>query len=100
MATPRDAVTVAPHVYRVLLENDRVRVLEVRGTPGATTQMHSHPASVAIAVTDGTYRFTSPDGRTTDAELKAGQAMYFDAVEHAGEFTGTTETRVVLVELK
>ena len=100
MATAADAVTVAPHVYKVLLENDRVRVLEVRANPGDKTEMHSHPANVAIAITDGKYRFTSPDGQTTEAELKAGQVMYFDAVEHAGEFTGTTEARALIVELK
>lgn len=100
MATAGDAVTVAPHVYKVVLENDRVRVLDVRGKPGDKTEMHSHPPVVAIAITDGKYRFTSPDGQTMEAELKASEAMYFDAVEHAGEFTGTTEARGVLVELK
>jgi hypothetical protein len=28
---PNDAVTVAPHLYTVVLENERVRVLAVRG---------------------------------------------------------------------
>lgn len=100
MATAKDAVTTAPHIYKVVLENDRVRVLEVLGKPGDKTEMHSHPANVAIAITDGKFRFTSPDGKTLEAELKAGQAMYFDALEHAGEFTGTSEARALLVELK
>jgi quercetin dioxygenase-like cupin family protein len=100
MPTAGDAVIVAPHVYKVVLENDRVRVLDVRGKPGDKTEMHSHPAVVAIAVTDGKVRFTSPDGQTMEAELKAGETMYFDAVEHAGEFTGATEAQIVLVELK
>jgi len=37
-----DAVAVAPDHYRVLLENERVRVLEFRVEPGAKTQMHRH----------------------------------------------------------
>ena len=97
---PGDAVTVAPHAYKVVLENDRVRVLEFRANPGAKTAMHSHPALVYIALTDGQYRFTVPDGQTMDAELKAGQAMYLDPVEHTTEITGTTEARGLLVELK
>ncbi len=100
MATAKDAVTVAPHIYKVVLENDRVRALDARGKPGDKAEMHSHPASVVIAITDGKYRSTSPDGQTTEAEMKAGQAMYFDAGEVAIEFTGTGEARVVLVELK
>lgn len=95
-----DAVTVAPHAYRVVMENDRVRVLEFRGNPGDTTEMHSHPAQVAVALSDGNYRFTSPDGQTIEAELKVGEAMYLDPVEHATEVLGTSAAHVVLVELK
>lgn len=100
MASAGDAVTVAPHVYKVVLENDRVRVLDVRGKPGDKTEMHSHPPVVAVALTDCKFRFTSPDAQTMEAELTAGQVMYFDAVEHAGEFTGATAAQIVLVELK
>jgi quercetin dioxygenase-like cupin family protein len=95
-----DAVTVAPHVYKVMLENDRVRVLEARAKPGDKTEMHSHPAQVAIALTDCQLRFTSPDGQTMEAELTAGQAIYLPAVEHTTEIMGTTEAQMVLVELK
>jgi quercetin dioxygenase-like cupin family protein len=95
-----DAVTVAPHVYRVVLENERVRVLEVRGKPGDKTALHSHPAMVAVAITDGSYRFGSADGVPTDAELKAGQAMFLDRVEHTTEISGTAEVHALLVELK
>ena len=77
-----------------------MRVLEFRGNPGDKTELHSHPAMVAIALTDGKYRFTSPDGQTMDVELTAGQAMYLDAVEHATEIAGTTEAHGLLVELK
>jgi len=93
-----DAVTVAPHFYAVVLENDRV--LEARGKPGDKTALHAHPAQVVIAITDGQFRFTSPDGHTVEAELKAGQAMYLDPVEHTAEITVTTESHTVLVELK
>lgn len=96
----RDAVTVAPHLYKVVLENERVRVLEVQGKPGEKTEMHLHPAQVAIAITDGKFRFTSPGSQPMEAELKAGQAMYLDPVEHTTEIMGTAEARVLLVELK
>jgi hypothetical protein len=38
---PGDAITVAPHLYKVLLDNDRVRVLEVRAQPGVTSALHT-----------------------------------------------------------
>jgi len=95
-----DAVTVASHLYKVLLENDRVRVLEVRAYPGIKTELHTHPSQVAVAISDGHYRFTSAEGQSMDVALTAGQAMYLDPVEHATEIIGTQEAHVVLVELK
>ena len=95
-----DAVKVAPHAYKVLEENDRVRVLEYRGTPGMKTDMHSHPAVVAISISGGKFKFTLPDGQSMEIELQGGQAMYMDASEHGIENAGTTEAHVILVELK
>ena len=97
---PGDAVTVAPHAYKVVLENDRVRVLEFRGKPGDKTAMHSHPGSAVIAITDGTFKFTSPAGQSIEAEFKTGQTIYHDAVEHTTEVMGTSEAQVLIVELK
>ena len=50
---PEDAVKVAPHAYKVVLENDKVRVLESRMKPGDKTEMHGHPALVAVAMGTG-----------------------------------------------
>ena len=96
----KDAVSVAPHIYSVVLENDRVRVLEARGQPGDKTELHSHPAQVTIGVKDSSFRLTSPDGESMDVELKAGQVIYLDSVEHIAEVTGDSEARLLLVELK
>ena len=95
-----DAVIVASHLYKVLLENDRVRVLEVRASPGIKTELHTHPSQVAVAISDGQYRFTSPEGQGMDVQLHPGQAMFLDPVEHTTEIIGTREAHVVLVELK
>ena len=97
---PTDAVTIAPHLYKVLLENDRVRVLEVRAQPGAKSEMHTHPSYVAVAINDGKYRFTSPDGKSIEIRLKPGQAGFFGPVEHATEIIGTSEGHIILIELK
>jgi quercetin dioxygenase-like cupin family protein len=95
-----DAVKVAPHAYKVVVENDKVRVLEYRGTPGVKTEMHSHPAVVAIAIGGGKFKFTLPGGQSMEIELEQGHAMYMDASEHATENIGTSEGHIILVELK
>ena len=97
---PEDAETVAPRAYKVLVANDRVRVLEFRGDPGAKIEMHSHPNLVAVAIKDGKIKFTLADGPTIEAELTAGEAMYSEAIVHSTEVLGTSEAHALLVELK
>ncbi len=38
-----DPVAMAPHVYKVVFENEKVRVLEATDKPGDKAEMHSHP---------------------------------------------------------
>ena len=95
-----DAVTVAPDSYKALMDNDRIRLLEYRGGPGAKTEMHSHPAVLAYALTGGKFKFTMPDGNSFEAEFKNGEPMYMDAADHATENIGDTDAHILLVELK
>ncbi len=95
-----DAIKVAPQAYKLVLENQRVRVLEYRGGPGTRAAMHSHPDLAAVAIRGGKVKFTSPDGQSAEAELQDGQVMFFDATEHATENVGTTDIHILLVELK
>ena len=95
-----DPVLVAPKIYKVVAETDRVRVLEARGRPGDKTAMHSHPASVAVALTDCKFRFTAPGEEPAEVALSAGEVMCLPAVHHATEIAGNSKARVVIVELK
>ncbi len=95
-----DAVSVVPDLYKVLFENDRVRVLETRYGPGVTSAMHSHPDLVAVAVTPAKAKLTLADGQAVDMEFKVGESFFVDAQEHTVENTGTSEFQIILVELK
>lgn len=95
-----DPVKVAPDVYRVLLDNEHVRVLEARMHLGASSAMHSHPASVCFGLCDARVRFTLANGKTKEMSIKAGEATWHEAEDHAVENIGTTEARVLVVELK
>jgi quercetin dioxygenase-like cupin family protein len=50
----------------VVEDNDQVRILKSVMKPGDKTAMHGHPALVACAINDGSYRFTTPDGQTME----------------------------------
>ena len=56
MAEP-DAVQADPKHYTVEAEDDRVRVLRVHYGGGEKSVPHSHPAHVAIFLTDANVRF-------------------------------------------
>jgi quercetin dioxygenase-like cupin family protein len=96
----QDAVQVAPHVYTVLLENERVRLLEVRLKPGDSSAMHSHPAYVIYGLEGGKVKFNAPSGETAEIELKAGDVMWREPEEHAVDNIGSTEAHALLFELK
>jgi quercetin dioxygenase-like cupin family protein len=101
VALAQDPVKVDANHYKVMLENDQVRVLRIHYNPKEKSVMHEHPASVVVFLNDSKAKFTLPDGSTTaDGGGKAGQIRYSDAGKHLPEDIGTTPIEAVLVELK
>ena len=52
---------VSPDVYKVLLENEDVKVLEVTFAPGQSDNMHQHGVMTIYGITGGKLQGTSPD---------------------------------------
>lgn len=99
-ASAQDPLQTDGDTYRVLLENDRVRVLEYRDVPGDRTQQHHHPAFVLIALEPFKRTITLPDGKVIMREFKANDVLFSEAQTHVGENVGDTPTHVIMVELK
>lgn len=102
-AEAQDAAKVMPRAYRVALENDQVRVLEFTGRPGmgiCGDGMHSHPAHLTVVLSDWKGVATTPDGTVRKRERKLGDVFWAEAETHKLENTGTTHSRVLIVELK
>lgn len=95
----QDPTTTDPQLYRVVFENERVRVLEYRDKPGDSTHPHRHPDSVMVTLSSFRRRI-SAGGRQVDVDLSEGQVRWLGAQEHSGENTGTTDTHTIFVELK
>jgi quercetin dioxygenase-like cupin family protein len=95
-----DAATVAPNVYTVLFENERVRLLEAHLKPGDSSALHSHPDYLVYNLDDGRVKFSGPSGEGEEVELKAGEVMWRDAEEHTAEGVGASGVRALLFELK
>jgi beta-alanine degradation protein BauB len=83
-----DAVKVAPHVYKVLFENERVRVLEVSMQPGDRSELHSHPDYFVYFLSSGKAKFTTPSGEAAELEWPANTSMWREAEEHSTENVG------------
>lgn len=99
-AAAQDPVRTDGDKYRILLENDRVRVLAYDDLPGEATHQHTHPRFVVYALAPFKRRLTLADGRILTREFKAGDVLYSDGETHIGENIGTTPTRIIMIELK
>lgn len=96
----QDAAKVDAKHYTVAFENDQVRVLKVHYGPGEKSVMHSHPNTVAVFITDAKGKFTFPDGKTQEFDVKAGEAMADTAKTHLPENTSDKAFDLVVIELK
>ena len=102
-ASAQDPAKVMPRAFRVVFENDKLRVLEFTGRPGMGVcgeGMHSHPAHLTVILTDLQGRASIPDGPVRDRSRKAGDVFWSEAETHKFENTGKTNSRSLHIELK
>ena len=100
MLHAQDATKVDAKHYSVVSENAQVRILKVHYGAHEKSIMHSHPATVAVFLSDGKGRFTFPDGKSQDFVVKTGDAMYSAATTHLPENTGDQPLDLIVIELK
>ena len=99
-ALAQDPVKVDPNHYKVEFENAQVRVLRIHYGAHEKSVMHYHPASVAVFLTDVHGKFTYPDGKSEEAQGKAGEPRWGKAGKHLPENTSDNAFDLILVELK
>jgi hypothetical protein len=103
-----DALSAAPGHHTLLLENDRVRVLETVIPPGDVVPVHTHCWPSVLYVlswsefircdADGTVVL---DSRTTGSGGSPPSVAWSEALPpHSLENVGTAEIRVISVEIK
>ena len=95
-----DLAQVMPNDVKVIVDNDKVRVLEILHKPGAKEPMHSHPAYVAVFLSQTRLKVTTPDGKVVEKDRKAGETLWSEAVTHTVENIGTEDQHVIVVEMK
>ncbi len=85
---------------RILIDNRKVRVQEVRRKPGTISPMLELPNRVLYILKGGKRRLHYPNGRTKVQILKTGTVLWQRKEKFAGENIGKTEIRLIAVRLK
>ena len=92
---------VSPDVYKVLLENDNIKVLEVEFEPGQGDNMHDHNPMIAYILQGGKAQATLPDGTTNEREVPSGVSFFAkEGQRHQAKNIGDNTIKILLVEYK
>lgn len=96
-----DVLKVIPENYKLLFENQFVRVIEARVPPGTVEKPHRHMRGVSVCMTEYTIESRPvPDGQWTRSERKLGTVYWSEASLHQLRNVGTTQSHTIRIELK
>ena len=100
-AWAQDMVQVMGSNAKVVLENDRVRVIEIEVEPGASTGMHSHAGDqLVVFLSGGQATQTNADGSSKTMERKPGEVAWSGPVTHDTRNSGKQKVHTLVIELK
>lgn len=98
---PLDPVRVAPHIYELALENEKVRVLKATIRNGETPPLHAHPDRVIVYLNPCAWLENDGDAGTRMESFKFGEPVWAPAETHGGVTARVIEQCSVLeIELK
>lgn len=99
----QDAAKTDPRNYRVVLENDKVRVLDYVSQPGSGVcgvGRHWHPAHVTVQLTPVKVRVTGADDKVQVIDVPAGATFFEPAITHTTENLGGSGAHAYVIEIK
>ncbi len=95
-----DVVKIAPKLYAVEVENDKVRVLRAKLPAEARVPTHDSRSGLLVAVTDVHVRFRTADSKIRDIHVAAGETRWIDAEPRAEENLDIRPCEFLFVETK
>jgi len=100
LCVAQDLATTAGKHVKVLLDNEKVRVLELQMPPGSSTGMHSHGDNIVVFESGGEANATGADGKVTTVTRKPGEVLWSGPVTHDTRNAGKTTVKTLVIELK
>jgi hypothetical protein len=90
-----------PDVYKIVYEDEKVRIIESTRKAGVTDKLHGHPLkSIVYGVTECKTAQTA-DGKTTETDTKPGTARALPVIPaHTAKNIGSEDCKQLFVELK
>jgi hypothetical protein len=95
-----DPTQSSPNNYRLLLDNDEVRVLEMNLKAGDKDVQHSHQDETVYFITGSRVRIHLSDDQTIEVDLPDGHVMWHEAWTHTVENIGSADIKAIIVENK
>lgn len=95
-----DPVKASPHYYKVLLDNEKVRVSEFRMEPGKQEGWQTWCPNILYVLDPGTVQLTDRTGASTAQDVKAGDIAWRVDSDHSGANVGTTDLHALMIEVK
>lgn len=93
---PLDPVLVAPHIYELVFENEKVRVLRQRIRNGETPPLHAHLDRVMVYLQSCAWLEDDGKGGEQMQLFKIGEAVWAPAETHGGETASVAQECLVL----
>lgn len=92
---------VSPDVYKVIFDNEEVKVLEVTFAPGQGDDMHEHGVITYYGINGGKLQSTLPDGTVNEMNVPDGFVGHGnDIVKHQMKNIGDDTVKIIIVEHK
>ena len=81
---PLDPIKVAPHIYQLKFENERVRVIEQTVRNGETQPLHAHPDRLLVYLQTCAWVEEDGQGGKRMQSFKYGEVAWVEAESHGG----------------
>lgn len=95
-----DPVTASPRNYKVLHEDDGVRLLEMRLPPGTSDVEHSHPSELVYFLKGSKVRVHVPGAAPIELDPPDGFVLPHEPWTHRVENIGQKELLAIIFEKK
>ncbi len=97
---PLDPVKVAPHIYQLKLENEKVRVVHQTIRNGETQPLHAHPDRLLVYLQTCAWIEDDGEGNKRMQSFKYGEVVWAEAITHGGENNEVVqECRILEIEI-